>query len=209
MNDALSEWLQLRRDYDWCQVEDVLGPITPTRDGHGHFIHTVGKARDPKRASALFAALEQVREDASIKAYLDFDRLCRWQQIVLDTTQVSFRTGPAFAKDGRERYSFDSNTQPLFVRCLDEANIDRVPIVGRASRAYFDIIFFHPFPDGNARSAALVLDFILARQNIFLDQVSPLYMIERSPTLVDVQSFMELLDVLAKSTLHRKLHVLD
>jgi len=206
MTDALSEWLQLRKDFDWVQVEDVRGPITPVRDGHGHFINTVGKSRDPERASALHAALERVREDAMVKASLDFDRLCGWQQLVLDTIHVSFRTGPAFAKDGREQYSFDANTQQLFARCLDEANSEQLPIIGRASRAYFDIIFFHPFPDGNARSAALALDFILARQLIFLDQVAPLYMTERSPNLVGVRSFMELLDVLVQSTLHRKLH---
>ncbi|MGW1544243.1 Fic family protein [Streptomyces sp. NPDC002309] len=31
----------------------------------------------------------------------------------------------------------------------------RVPLVSRAARAYLDVAFFHPFPDGNARLAML------------------------------------------------------
>ncbi|MEU9421005.1 Fic family protein [Streptomyces sp. NPDC048272] len=45
-------------------------------------------------------------------------------------------------------------------------------MTARAARAYLDICFFHPFDDGNARSAFLTLIFILAHEGITLDEVS-------------------------------------
>ncbi|WP_368666621.1 hypothetical protein [Kitasatospora sp. MBT63] len=44
----------------------------------------------------------------------------------------------------------------------------------RAARAYLDIAFFHPYPDGNARLALLVLAHVLHREGIRLDEVGPL-----------------------------------
>jgi fido (protein-threonine AMPylation protein) len=44
----------------------------------------------------------------------------------------------------------------------------------RAARTYLDILFFHPFEDGNARAAMLALAFVLAREGVLLDQVRPL-----------------------------------
>lgn len=45
------------------------------------------------------------------------------------------------------------------------------PVTARAARAYLDICFFHPFDDGNARSAFLILLFVLAREGITLNGV--------------------------------------
>ncbi|MFF1568236.1 Fic family protein [Streptomyces sp. NPDC058293] len=45
-------------------------------------------------------------------------------------------------------------------------------VAARAARAYLDVSFFHPFDDGNARSALLALLFVLAREGITLDDVS-------------------------------------
>ncbi|WP_311774568.1 Fic family protein [Streptomyces sp. AK010] len=44
-------------------------------------------------------------------------------------------------------------------------------MTARAARAYLDVCFFHPFDDGNARSAFLALIFVLAREGIALDGV--------------------------------------
>ncbi|MFG2732892.1 Fic family protein [Streptomyces canus] len=41
----------------------------------------------------------------------------------------------------------------------------------RAARAYLDVCFFHPFDDGNARSAFLTLLFVLAREGVALNGV--------------------------------------
>ncbi|MFI9810213.1 Fic family protein [Streptomyces sp. NPDC052301] len=47
-----------------------------------------------------------------------------------------------------------------------------LPLTARAARACLDVCFFHPFDDGNARSAFLVLVFVLARAGVALDGVS-------------------------------------
>ncbi|WP_189912906.1 Fic family protein, partial [Streptomyces albogriseolus] len=44
-------------------------------------------------------------------------------------------------------------------------------LTARAARAYLDICFFHPFDDGNARSAFLALVFVLAREGVALEAV--------------------------------------
>ncbi|GAA2673774.1 hypothetical protein Apa02nite_043760 [Actinoplanes palleronii] len=46
----------------------------------------------------------------------------------------------------------------------------------RAARVYLDVLHFHPFVDGNARSAALALYFVLAREDVVLDRAAPLLM---------------------------------
>ncbi|MFI9429176.1 Fic family protein [Streptomyces achromogenes] len=52
-------------------------------------------------------------------------------------------------------------------------NIERpLSLTARAARAYLDVCFFHPFDDGNARSAFLALVFVLAREGVALDGVS-------------------------------------
>lgn len=44
----------------------------------------------------------------------------------------------------------------------------------RAARVYLDVCFFHPFDDGNARSAFLAALFVLARENMVLTSVGSL-----------------------------------
>ncbi len=68
------------------------------------------KARDPARAQRLLAALGQVHVDAAAGQSLNFALLCGWQRLVLDTPHAPFRTGPAFAKAGREHYSAKART---------------------------------------------------------------------------------------------------
>ncbi|MFK0284985.1 Fic family protein, partial [Streptomyces sp. NPDC090499] len=47
-----------------------------------------------------------------------------------------------------------------------------LPLTARAARACLDVCFFHPFDDGNARSAFLALVYVLAREGVALDSVS-------------------------------------
>ncbi|MEU5880666.1 Fic family protein [Spirillospora sp. NPDC047279] len=49
-----------------------------------------------------------------------------------------------------------------------------MPLASRAARAYLDVCFFHPFADGNARSALLALVFVLAREDVRLERLGPL-----------------------------------
>ncbi len=93
-----------------------------------------------------------------------------WQQHVLGLPQPPpFRSLPAFAKGGRERYGIGPDTRERLDACLAESQVGDgrpLPLTARAARAYLDVCFFHPFEDGNARSAFLALLFVLAREGI-------------------------------------------
>ncbi|WP_308433976.1 Fic family protein [Streptomyces violascens] len=175
--DHLQQWLTVRETVPWHEAPDsTQGPVTPERDGAAEDIRAFDAAIDPARATGLLTALEHMRADAARNAPLDFALLSSWQQHVLAASQPPpFRTSPAFAKGGRERYGIGSHTSARFDACLAEANVagDRsLPLTARAARAYLDVCFFHPFDDGNARSAFLVLLFVLAREGITLDAVT-------------------------------------
>ncbi|WP_328839379.1 Fic family protein [Streptomyces europaeiscabiei] len=176
--DHLERWLAVRETVPWQDAPDGGGdePVAPSRDGVAEDIHTYDGALDPARARGLLAALDLLRTDAARGAALDFELLQRWQQHVLGTPQPPpFRDLPAFAKGGRERYGIGPDTQARLDACLAESarHADRpVPLTARAARAYLDVCFFHPFDDGNARSAFLALVFILAREGVTLDGVS-------------------------------------
>ncbi|GCB43084.1 Fic family protein [Streptomyces sp. NL15-2K] len=176
--DHLKRWLEVREVVPWQESPDggAEGPVTPSRDGAAEDIHSFDGALDPARAAGLLAALELVRADAARGASLDFELLRGWQQHVLATPQPPpFRSLPAFAKRGRERYGIGPDTRDRLDACLAESATggDRpLPLIARAARAYLDVCFFHPFDDGNARSAFLALVFVLAREGVALSGVS-------------------------------------
>ncbi|MGW2721676.1 Fic family protein [Streptomyces sp. NPDC001492] len=176
--DHLERWLAVRETVPWHEAPDGGGeePVTPSRDGAVEDIRAFDGAIDPARAAGLLAALELLRADAARGARLDFELLRRWQQHVLRTEQLPpFRELPAFAKGGRERYGIGPHTRARLDACLAESARDAerpLPLTARAARAYLDVCFFHPFDDGNARSAFLALVFVLAREGVALDGVS-------------------------------------
>ncbi|MGY6025440.1 Fic family protein [Streptomyces spinosirectus] len=171
--DHLQRWLEVRRAVPWQEAPD-RGPqelSTGSRDGAAEDIHAFDGAVDPARADGLLAALDSMRADAARGASLDFNLLRGWQQHVLGTPQPPpFRSLPAFAKGGRERYGISPDICDRLDACLAESQADddgsSLPLTARAARTYLDICFFHPFDDGNARSAFLALLFVLAREDI-------------------------------------------
>jgi hypothetical protein len=175
--DHLQRWLAVREEVPWQEAPDsgAEGPVTPARDGAAEDFRAFDAALDPARAEGLLTALEQVRADAARGATLDFAVLSDWQQHVLGTpASPPFRTLPAFAKGGRERYGLAPDTRERLNACLAESTPDTdmpLPVTARAARAYLDVCFFHPFDDGNARSAFLALLFVLAREGVTLDSV--------------------------------------
>jgi hypothetical protein len=175
--DHLQRWLAVRGTVAWQEArgEGGDGPVTPSRDGAAEDIRTFDGALDPARAEGLLAALEQLRADAERGTALDFELIQSWQQHVLGAPQPpAFRALPAFAKGGRERYGLAPDTRARLDACLAESAEDdgpSLPLTARAARAYLDVGFFHPFDDGNARSAFLALVFVLAREGVALDDV--------------------------------------
>ncbi|MFD9725079.1 Fic family protein [Streptomyces sp. NPDC059072] len=175
--DHLRRWLAVRESVPWHEVPDggADGPVVPVRDGAAQDVRAFDRAIDPARAEGLLSALELLRVDAARGARLDFALLASWQQRLLGTPQPPrFRDVPAFAKGGRERYGIEPDTPARFDACLAESASDEggpLGLTARAARAYLDICFFHPFDDGNARSAFLALVFVLAREGIALDGI--------------------------------------
>lgn len=175
--DHLQAWLAVREAVAWheCPDADERDRVTPARDGAVQDIRAFDGAVDPARASGLLAALEQVRADAARGAVLDVELLRAWQQRVLGAAQPPpLRSLSAFAKQGRERYGIGPDTRDRLDACLAEstpAGTRPLPLTARAARAYLDVCFFHPFDDGNARSAFLALVFVLAREGVVLGGV--------------------------------------
>lgn len=168
--DHLERWLAVRETVPWPPASGG-GAVIASRDGAAEDIRAFDGAIDPVRAEGMLAALELARADAARDATLDFALLRRWQQHVLGAPQ-RFRDSPAFAKGGRERYGLDAGTRDRFDACLAESAESPLALSARAARAYLDVCFFHPFDDGNARAAFLALVFVLARENVALDEVS-------------------------------------
>ncbi|GAA1976735.1 Fic family protein [Catenulispora subtropica] len=179
--DHLQRWLDVRESVPWheamenADAADVAGaPLVPARDGAAACVDAFDAVLDPDRGRGLLAALERVRADAARGADLDFELLRGWQQQVLGTPEPpEFRRYPAFAKHGRERYGIGPDTRARFDACLAESGSGpgALPLAARAARTYLDVCFFHPFDDGNARSAFLALVFVLAREEVALDDV--------------------------------------
>ncbi|KOU15595.1 hypothetical protein ADK52_34995 [Streptomyces sp. WM6372] len=133
--------------------------------------------RVPRRPDLPFA--NPAMNAWSRGAPLDFDLLRGWQQHVLGTPlPPRFRSLPAFAKGGRERYGIGPNTRARLDACLAESAKTgggpgpSLTLPARAARAYLDVCFFHPFDDGNARAAFLAMVFVLAREGVALDGVT-------------------------------------
>ncbi len=176
--DHLRSWLAVRATTPWEDAPDGGGdgPVTPARDGAAEYIRAFDRPVSTARGEGLLTALDLVRADAARGAALDFELLRGWQQHVLGTPgPPSFRTLPAFAKKGRERYGIGPDTRELLDACLAESTRDAdrpLPLTARAARVCLDVCFFHPFDDGNARSAFLALVFVLAREGVALDAVT-------------------------------------
>jgi hypothetical protein len=134
---------------------------------------------------------------------LTFARLAQWQRTVLDVSEAEFRTGPALAHQGRERYMWRADLPELFESCLAEAT-DDMPLPSRAARVYLDVAFFHPFDDGNARAATLALYYVLARDGVVLDRVAPLLMtVRRAHDTLGAAGLARLIEMLIDATRKR------
>ncbi|WP_064741768.1 Fic family protein [Hamadaea tsunoensis] len=171
--DHLVGWLQARAQVAWRDVVPAgPGPVRARRDGFADHARVRGDAR-------LLAAQDAVRRAAGTATTLTPDLLAGWNAITLGVPAVEFRRGPAYAKDGRERYGLHPDTAYRFAACLAEAADPAVPLAARAARVYLDIAFFHPYADGNARLGGLALQFVLLREQTELDDVAPILTVVR------------------------------
>ncbi|MGW6544774.1 Fic family protein [Streptomyces massasporeus] len=206
VRDDLQKWLRVRAQIAWHEASDELvGPIRGTHDA----LEAVAAARDAHgdttRGIRMRAAWRLARTDAAVDRPLGFGLLLEWQKLILGRPDVAFRSLPAFAKGGRERYGVCEETAEQFEACLSQATptVTDVPLAARAARAYLDVCFFHPFDDGNGRAALLTMGFVLAREKVFLDEVGPVQVRRYADDPVGALSLARLIHVLAGAAARR------
>jgi len=179
VRDATAAWLAIRSTAFERLPEEPRASITG--DGHQHYIDTVDRTHDPVRAERLTAALEMCRASARSGLALSLGQLAEWQAIVLGASQpVELRTGDALAKAGRERYPWTPELRDTLEGVLADAADSRTHPAVRAARAYLDVCFLHPFPDGNARAARLALDHVLTGAGLALRAAGPVFRLSRA-----------------------------
>ncbi|MEU8578590.1 Fic family protein [Streptomyces asoensis] len=204
--DALAAWLHTRNRTDWTHAAGTAptpAPVAPLTDGLTAWCAQGQRRLDPGRGHRLLAALARSRTDASRRLPLTCTLLTGWQQLLLGLPAVRFRQGDAFAKGGRERYALTPHTRCDFDRCLRESADPHLPLASRAARAYLDVAFFHPFPDGNARLALLTLAYVLDLEGVRLDQAGPLQTTRYADDSAGAADLAALVLVLIRSTHQR------
>lgn len=184
--DGLEEWVVTRTNAfkSFRPRYPKKAARAPAADAHRDYIQDIDflDASQCQRRDRLLEALEACRRDAQAGSALKFGLLSSWQELVLRESGIKFRSGEAFAKDGREKYGFPRRVEARFEACLADANDATAHVALRAARAYLDVIFFHPFHDGNARAARMALDYVLAREGWGIGIAGPLFQLARAPT---------------------------
>lgn len=192
--DSLAEWLRTREN-----AFDGFRPSYPKKvakrpaaDAYRAFMIdvVVHQPSERVRREKMLKALKACRRDAKYAKPLTFQLLSSWQEYILGEGCAGFRSGDAYAKGGSERYGYSPNVEARFESILAGANDANRHFSMHAARVYLDVAFFHPFADGNARSARLALDFVLAREGWGLSLAAPLFDVSRSP--VDASGALQL-----------------
>ncbi|WP_405985874.1 Fic family protein [Streptomyces sp. NBC_00872] len=205
--DALAGWLRIRPQISWPRWSSAhLRHEGSHRDAFRDFFSTTRGGRDTEGTTRVLAALDLVLAGAEGGDRLTFALLANWQQTVLGEGPAAFRTMPAFAKGGRERYGITADTRARFEQCLSESTQPDLPLPSRAARTYLDVLFFHPFEDGNARAAMLALAFVLAREATVIDQVHPLQTTRWADDAEGAADLAALLGILITAAERRQSH---
>lgn len=130
--------------------------------------------------------LEWMRRQAEASVAPDWSLLCQGQRLILgQEVDVGFRQGPAFAHQGRHRYGWFEGLEEIFKRKLAQDAQDEVHPLLKAVRLYLDLIYFHPFVDGNARAARLWFEYWLWRGCIVAPSWVALARLEKVPGRVE------------------------
>ena len=174
MRDDLEVWCGTRRRVPW----DLVGDPGPTgvggRDGLRHLIGTTDRDR------RLLSALDLLRADLTVGLPLDFAMMRRWQARVLGTRDPGFRTGPAFAKGGRERYGLDAGRGTGSRRaCATRTRPRHRPRPAPPACTWTSASSI-PSRTATPRAALLALTYVLGRSGVVLDQVGPVRRLSRS-----------------------------
>jgi hypothetical protein len=113
---------------------------------------------DEQRAAGYLRALAAMRALAGQQQPLTWAHMVNVQQMVLGSS-VTFRQTTAYAKGGREKYIHFAGLAEMFSHKVAQDFGEGCHPLVKAARLYLDLIFVHPFADGNARAARLWFEF--------------------------------------------------
>ena len=151
-----------------------------TKDAHKELIEEYDFKRSSERAERLLEVLELSRGLAKAKEPLSWEILSEWQGKILGY-KTDFRTTEAFAKNGKEKYKITQYTELEFKKLIKDVNDETIDPILRAATVYQDIIFYHPFEDGNSRLARMALEYVLFKAKLAVILPEPLFMLPRYP----------------------------
>lgn len=173
--EALVPHLLATLRLDWGRPPDDVRALLarvdalPWRDtgAHEDYVARVDEPAhpDPARTARYLDALGAVRAHADAGGAVEWDVLRQVQSTALGRP-AGFREGPAFARGGEETYAWFPGVEAMFRRKVAVDGADGAHALVKACRLYLDLIFFHPFVDGNARAARLWFEFVLRRARV-------------------------------------------
>jgi hypothetical protein len=127
--DSLADWLLIRPEISWPSwrgTSPVCG--APASDGFRNFFMATRGCRNSEGTARVLTALDLAFTDAEQRRTLTFALMAKWQGTVLGHDLLDFRTMPAFAKGGRERYGLAPETRALFEHCPSESSQPDLPL---------------------------------------------------------------------------------
>lgn len=108
-------------------------------------------------------ATNAVARLASQQTPISFEDMCRVQGHVVGMRNAKFRRASGYARQRNERYAYFGSLEQMFRKKVSVDNQDSCHPLMKAVRLYLDLIFVHPFPNGNARAALLWFTFYCMR----------------------------------------------
>jgi hypothetical protein len=135
---------------------------------------------DAARTERYLDAIEMVDTLAEDGMVLSWALMRRVQAAVLGQP-CAFRTGDAFAWDGAVRYGTWPHARHTFATKVHCDALEVLHPVLAACRAYLDVVYFHPFADGNARAARLAMQLMLCANGIAMPDVTQLQRVPKRP----------------------------
>ncbi len=184
--DSLKAHLRADEEMSWSEFQYQKMHNVPNFaehkaniDAHIDYIHQYDGTRSFLRAERLLRALFFFRALASSGKPISLFIIQQGSHFVFGEFQ-NFRSEDAFAKNGDEIYKFYPLFEEDLRKKIERDNHEISCPIARSVCLYFDICFFHPFPDGNARVARLALDYVLFQNNLAPKSVIPLFSVSRT-----------------------------
>lgn len=148
MNETTLPHLETTLKMDWVSLE-------PNLKVHRRKISCMNKRRENISNRCGQDSLDLTTKLSRRNRLYNYPIMQSVQQLVVDSGNSKFRSTSAFCNIRHERYAYFTDLPKLFkMKVEKDANESLHPLV-KAARLYLDIIFIHPFIDGNARAAIL------------------------------------------------------